>query len=230
MRKPQANELATGLQAYVTAMERKRKKEQEAAEALAKKLLEEEDRKRKEAEKLALVNQRINERKLRKQQLDQLRQAHLASIHEKVVGPSSSFNSRQGIKVKIWGAGKQTRKEFHTHTSKCHGSRETVDALLCDHSSRHNNGNFLQKMPTNGLPMELVYLEPFAEPRLPSTAPRRLEPIMGVKKYFGIDHSGWLADELDSVLPKKELEYIRNGGSQRAPFAGFTTRLKYYIP
>lgn len=88
----------------------------------------------------------------------------------------------------------------------------------------------IRDVSSRALPMERVRVNPFGMyEKVPGIGRDGEE---GMRRKFGMpDGVEWLADELESVLPRDELDYIRNGGLgeyEEVSGTGFETRMKYF--
>jgi hypothetical protein len=144
---------------------------------------------------------------------------------KKIPPPQPAFRTNKVAPPKFWGRGLQTR----------HGSFNAHESLGA--YSDMANANFLIKQPKNTLPMERVGINPFGvydelpaiqhAAQLPQVKASQKDPMR--RKFYLPDEISWLADELDTVLPKDELAYIRKGGpTEIEETPGFETRMKYF--
>jgi hypothetical protein len=232
LKQPNSQEICDALLFYLLAMEKKRQKEKdEIADLLKREALETEKRK-KEEERIMFEMEREEKKRVQKERLEIRKVEILAEAAAKIAAEKAAkkpvvvphpFRTTK-IAPKFWGRGLQTRHgSFHAHGSL------GVNADLA-------NANFLLKQPNNTLPMERVRLNPFGMyDELPSIFQDESSRVKVVqrdpmrRKFYLPDEISWLADELDTVLPKDELEYIRKGGvAEGGGESGFETRMKYF--
>lgn len=228
---PDVHDVLCGLETFVEAIRKQRLKLEEEQREKARKLVQEEEQRRQEEARRVMEIEREEKRRAQKERLiqrkaqaaEEAKAAAAAAFAEKqrirkaileATKPTNSIGPRKAAPPKFWGTGVQRRKGAYFAHSNNNSNRDRAYE------------NFLVKQPTNVLPMERVKINPFGAYDNEADGPAdKPDPLR--KQFFAPSQVSWLADELDTVLTKQELSYIREEGDEEAPT--FSTRMKYWM-